>query len=75
MSGDQGLKDNRTADPFMDRRSGEDRRHAYDLDYFEQGGVERRKTGERRETDERRDQCVKVSDWSSVCPDTKSSGE
>jgi len=31
-----------------DRRSGEDRRDAYNLDYFLKGGVERRKMAERR---------------------------
>jgi hypothetical protein len=42
------LKDDRRSDPFLDRRSGEDRREAYDLDYFEDGGVDRRYTKERR---------------------------
>jgi hypothetical protein len=73
MSAEQKSKDERTADPFIDRRSGEDRRGAYDLDYFEQEGLERRKKGERRTKNERRDQCTKVSDWSSVCPDKQSS--
>ena len=31
-----------------DRRSGEDRRDAYNLDYFLKGGVERRKMADRR---------------------------
>ena len=31
-----------------DRRSGEDRRDAYNLDYFLKGGLERRKMAERR---------------------------
>ena len=31
-----------------DRRSGEDRRDAHNLDYFLNGGVERRKMAERR---------------------------
>jgi hypothetical protein len=75
MSADQESKNKRTADPFIDRRSGEDRRGEYDLDYFEQDGIERRKKGERRTKDERRDQCTKVSDWSSVCPDKKSSDQ
>jgi hypothetical protein len=73
MNADQGSKEKRTADPFLDRRSGEDRRQAYDLDYFEQGGMERRMTDERRKADERRDQCVKVGKWTSVCPEKKSS--
>ena len=28
------LKNIRKTDPFLDRRSGDDRREAYDLDYF-----------------------------------------
>lgn len=75
MGGDSESKDKRAADPFIDRRSGEDRRGAYDLDYFEQDGIERRKKGERRTRDERRDQCTKVSDWSSVCPPENSSAQ
>jgi len=74
MGADQESKDQRTADPFFDRRSGEDRRRAYDLDYFEQGGTERRKPDERRTKGERRDPCIKISEWSSVCLDKKSSG-
>ena len=31
-----------------DRRSGEDRRDTYNLDYFLKGGLERRKVAERR---------------------------
>jgi hypothetical protein len=71
MGADQESRDKRDGDLFLDRRSGEDRREAYDLDYFELGGIERRKRGERRSKDERRRQCKKVSDWSSVCPPTK----
>ena len=59
---------NRQADPLEDRRSGEDRRVAYDLDYFSDGGVERRSAQERRRIDERRENCKRVSQWSSVCP-------
>jgi hypothetical protein len=65
------LKNRRIGDPFLERRSGDDRREAYDLDYFEQENVERRKIAERRHGNDRRAQCVKVSQWSSVCPDTK----
>jgi hypothetical protein len=50
----------RTIDLFPDRRSGGDRRFVYDLDYFEQGGVERRQAGERRKPDERRDHAAGV---------------
>jgi hypothetical protein len=69
MKDERTLKDDRKNDPLVDRRSGEDRRLAYDLDYFQNGGVERRKGEERRKKDERRDNCVRVSKWSSVCPD------
>jgi hypothetical protein len=61
-------KEKRTADPYLDRRSGEDRRQAYDLEYFSEGGRERRSRKGRRQTKERREGCVRVSDWSSVCP-------
>ena len=59
----------RKADPYVDRRSGDDRRAVYDSDYFQNGGVERRQGLERRQKNERRDSCVRVSQWSSVCPD------
>ncbi len=63
------LKKIRKTDPFLDRRSGEDRREAYDLDYFRNGGAERRVQPERRQPLERREGCIRVSEWSSVCPD------
>jgi hypothetical protein len=75
MSESRSYKDGRIADPFLDRRSGDDRREAYELDYFEQGGVERRIGIDPRQKGERRVQCVNVSQWSSVCPDTKSSAQ
>ncbi len=59
----------RIADPYVDRRSGDDRRAVYDSDYFDTGGPERRTGYERRQKDERRDSCLRVSQWSSVCPD------
>ena len=34
MSDKQKLKDKRMADPFFDRRSGDDRREGYEADYF-----------------------------------------
>lgn len=37
------------------------------MDYFIAGGRERRKSGERRRRAEHRADCVRVSDWSSVC--------
>jgi hypothetical protein len=50
----------------IDRRSGEDRRIVYDLDYFRNGGLERRKGKDRRTQGERRFGWVRVSKWSSV---------
>ena len=63
------LQNTRVRDPYLDRRSGDDRRVVYDSDYFENGGVERRHTKDRRKEGERRESCVRVSDWSSVCPE------
>ena len=59
----------RRSDPYMDRRSGDDRRDVYDADYFEDGGGERRKKKDRRKGNDRRDNCVKNGKWTSVCPD------
>ena len=39
---------------LIDRRSGFDRRRAYSLAYFANGGVERRQGGDRRKDDDRR---------------------
>jgi hypothetical protein len=66
MSERQTLKGRRIGDPYIDRRCGDDRREAYELDYFAHGGIERRKGMERRQEDERRDQYVQTSQWSSV---------
>jgi hypothetical protein len=51
---------------FVDRRSGEDRRRVHNLDYFSNGGVERRSGKERRSKLERRNGWIRVSDWVSV---------
>lgn len=59
----------RKLDSFMDRRSGEDRRKIHSLEYFKNGGVDRRLESERRTSGERRADCIRVSEWSSVCPD------
>jgi hypothetical protein len=67
MTEDTPPEEKRRKDPYLDRRSGEDRRQAYDIDYFEEGGTERRKGKDRRLPIERRKGCVKVSRWSSVC--------
>ena len=50
----------------IDRRSGDDKRKAYNLDYFFKGGEERRRMRERRIIGERRRNWVRVSRWSSV---------
>lgn len=56
--------DNRRS--MIDRRSGEDRRKAYSLDYFINGGLERRKGVERRKNVERRADWRQVDKWYSV---------
>ena len=61
---------------FFDRRSGQDRRKAYNIDYFLEGGVERRTspTGERRNGDnDRRRDWIKISQWSSLHVEGKNS--
>jgi hypothetical protein len=69
MSKEGKSKPTRSGDPYLDRRSGEDRRECYDSDYHAEGGTERRSGKERRRKDERRDRCIRVSAWSSICPD------
>jgi hypothetical protein len=59
-------KDARKRDPYVDRRSGEDRRKVYDADYFQNGGLERRSGKERRQHEERRKDCIRVSKWTSI---------
>jgi hypothetical protein len=70
MANEKTGREKRKADPYLDRRSGEDRRAIYLIDYFSAGGMERREMKERRNPKERRRDCVKVSRWSSVCQDT-----
>ena len=67
MEANQPTKDRRIADPYVDRRSGEDRRKVYDSDYWESGGIERRRAKDRRQQNERRSSGVRVTEWSSVC--------
>ena len=71
MKENQYFKDRRVGDPYVDRRSGEDRRQVYDTAYWESGGIEKRSAKDRRQPKERRDSCVKVSKWSSVCINNK----
>ena len=47
-------KENVKKRSFIDRRSGEDRRKTYSLDYFESDGKERRIKEEQRQQGERR---------------------
>jgi len=51
---------------LVDRRSGEDMRKLYNLDYFSDGGEERRKGRERRRSGERRSAWARVYKWCSV---------
>lgn len=51
---------------LVDRRSGEDKRRLYSLDYFTDGGEERRRGRERRQSGERRSAWVRVYKWCSV---------
>ena len=51
---------------LVDRRSGEDKRKRYSLDYFTDGGEERRKGKERRQSEERRNGWARVYKWCSV---------
>ena len=62
----------RKSDPYVDRRSGADRREVYSLDYFSAGNPDRRNDLERRSESERRNNCIRVSEWSSVCPEYES---
>ena len=65
---DKISKDARIGDPYIDRRSGEDRRQVYDADYFQNDGLERRSGKERRRDYGRRKDYIRVSEWSSICP-------
>jgi len=75
MNESQPLKDRRIGDPYFDRRSGGDRRKVHDLDFFDQGGIERRSGAESRKKGDRRIQRVNVSKSSSVCLKTNSPAE
>jgi hypothetical protein len=49
MSESQSVKDKRAIDPLLERRSGDDRRKVHDLEFFEEGGIERRSGDESRQ--------------------------
>jgi hypothetical protein len=53
---------------LIDRRLLCDRRKVYSLDYFLNGGVERRKGRDRRTRSERRSRWSRVGPWCSVFP-------
>lgn len=61
--------ESRKRDPYLDRRTGQDRREVYLLDYFFNNNPDRRSYLERRSKKERRSSCIRVDDWSSVCPE------
>ena len=69
MTDKSTIEEKRKIDPYLDRRNVDDRRQTYDLDYFIEGGRERRNANERRTPEERRENCVRVSKWTSVCSD------
>ena len=61
MSESQSLKDRMAIDPVLDRRSGEDRRKVYDLEFFKGGGIERRGGVESRQAEDHNVQSGNVS--------------
>ena len=50
----------------LDRRTLDERREVFSIDYFDAGGMERRKRIERRLSGEKRAGWVRVTQWSSV---------
>ena len=50
----------------IDRRNDQNNRQVYDLNYFLDGGIERRAHRERRTPVERRDDWTKISEWHSL---------
>ncbi|MFN2354271.1 MAG: hypothetical protein ABR512_07085 [Desulfopila sp.] len=67
----QGPRHKRKGDPYLDRRSGEDRRKVHLLEYLLEGNPDRRSGRERRQNVERRQGCIRISEWSSACPDAE----
>lgn len=51
---------------LIDRRSDEDRRDLYSIEYFDQGNPERRSYSDRRGNGERRKGYIRVGQWTSV---------
>ena len=54
-------------DHLIDRRAEKDRRSEHNLEYFDEGGTERRKKKERRVKGERRSGWIRVGEWYSIC--------
>jgi hypothetical protein len=69
MAKDQKASGNEKRKTGLDRRSDEDRRSIYSLDYFARGGLERRIKNERRKRMERRRGWVRASNWTSISTD------
>lgn len=61
-------KKQRQHDTYLDRRSGDDRRERHSLNYFDDGGTERRTHRERRGRRERRGGYTRIGPWTSVGP-------
>jgi len=62
-------KTTRTKRSGFDRRSTEDMRKVYKIDYFSEGGTERRSMKERRQLPEQRSGWCRTNKWSSVIVD------
>lgn len=60
------IGEKRKQDPYLDRRLDIDRRETHILDYFLEGGIERRGFRERREPGERRKGYILVTKWTSI---------
>ncbi|MBW1892792.1 MAG: hypothetical protein JRF40_02200 [Deltaproteobacteria bacterium] len=60
------LEDIRRQRSLIERRIRKDRRSAYDLNYFNKNGIERRKGDERRRLLEKRNGWVRAEKWRSV---------
>ena len=67
------LEDIRGQRSLIERRIRKDRRHAYDLNYFNKNGIERRKGDERRRLLEKRKGWVRAEKWRSVFVGKKTS--
>ena len=71
MAEEKSMEDRRNRDLYQDRRTDAERRQVYTPEFFDDGSPERRNGSERRQKGERRKDCVRVSDWTSVCVSDK----